>query len=154
MRAFPNELAPTRVPIIIPSDKLAAVVDFWVAWLGLTGWTHRIQLYTPKDFGSLGQTGAAWWELPIRHFNAAILDPDSVGPEESYDQEQTLVHELLHVCFAAWTDESFPGKREGTLFNLCVEQPLDRVAAALTVLGRTHPSHPLQPKRKTRKRRK
>lgn len=144
MRAFPNQLAPTRVPIIIPFDKLAAVVDFWVAWLGLTGWTHQIQLATAKNFGSLGQTGAAWWELSSRHFNVTILDPEEVGPEESYDQEQTLVHELLHVCFAAWTDESFPGKREGTLFNLCVEQPLDRVASALTVLGRAHPAHPLK----------
>jgi hypothetical protein len=152
VRAFPNELAPTRVPIIIPSDKLAAVVDFWVAWLGLTGWTHQIQLTTAKDFGSLSQTGAAWWELARRHFNVAILDQEEVGPEESYDQEETLVHELLHVCFAAWTDESFPGgKREGTLFNLCVEQPLDRVASALTVLGRAHPSHPLQKRAKARR---
>ena len=152
MRAFPNELAPTRVPIVIPAEKLAHVVDFWIAYLGLTGWSHRIQLVTAREFDNLNQMGGASWDLATSHFNVALRDPDDVVEDESYDMEQVLVHELLHVRLAAWTDESFPpGKRHGILFETCVEQPVDRVAMVLTTLGREHPSHPLKPKRKKRR---
>ena len=152
MRAFPNDLAPTRVPIVIPSEKLAAVVDFWIAWLGLTAWSHRIQLVTAREFDNLNQMGGASWDLAVSHFNVALRDPDDVGENDCYDMEQVLVHELLHVCFAAWTDESFPpGTRRGVLFDTCVEQPNERVAMVLAELGRAHPAHPLRPKRKKRR---
>lgn len=149
MRAFPSELAPPTKPVTIPLDKLSAVLDFWIAWLGLAGWTHRCVLSTPTDFGDTSQHGAAVWDLATSHFNIALLDPDHAAPDEGYDMEQTLVHELLHVRFASWTDQAFPpGTRGGVLWEMCAEQPIERVAIVLTELGRAHPSHPLKRRRR------
>jgi len=152
VRAFPNELAPTRVPIIIPEDKVAEVVDFWVAWLGLTGWTHQITFVTMKEFGSTSQQGAAGFDLALQHFSIGILDPSEATPDQSYDMEETIVHELLHVVTAPWLDASPQFEsRDGTLYQLCVEQPVERLSKVLTALGRAHPSHPLKKKRAPRK---
>lgn len=151
MRGFPSPIVPSRFPVIIPEEKLAEVLDFWVAWLGLTGWTHRFQLVTAKQFESFTQTGGANWNLAAQHFNVYVLDPSEVEDDDTYDQEQVIVHELLHVVYAAWLDNSPEfNDRDGVLFETCVEQPNERVAKVLTALGRAHPSHPLKKKRSRR----
>lgn len=148
MRAFPAALTPPTGKVLIPDGKLSAVLDFWVAWLGLTGWTHRCYIASAREAGRSNQ-GSAVWNLATMHFVISIIDPDDVPEDESYDMEHTLVHELLHVCYAAWLDASPQfADREGTLYDLCVEAPNERVSMVLTELGRAHPEHPLRPRKR------
>lgn len=145
MRAFPRDLAQPDAPVLVPPDKLLAVFDFWIDYLGLRGWTHKLHLAERREFGNTDQLGAASWEFAVMHFNVAILDPEEVGDDEPYDMERTMIHELLHVRYAAWLEASKGtdiAKRE-TLFETCVEQPNERVSMVLCALGRHHPDHPL-----------
>ena len=99
----------------------------WQKRLGLMDW--RIRLYTnvnATDMSDHGFQGEAGWDEASKTAKIKILNPAQYGSRVvPFDEEETLVHELLHLKFALLDNSG------NALQDRIVHQLIDDLARAL-----------------------
>lgn len=115
-------------------DALQEALDWWCAQLGLSDWAIDVQRKRACEMPEA--YARVHWTLPHRRATISMIRASDVtATADPMDEEQTLVHELVHVCLAALDDST--DMAAGTdQYSLCVEQPVDRLAFALVNLRR------------------
>lgn len=111
--------------------ELEAACRYWQELLRLQHWDVVVRLARQYEMDA-GNQGECEWNLRkrmalIKVLDAADWDPRTPWPQ---DQEQTLVHELLHLHFAPFRAE------QGTAEDTAQEQAIDAIARALVELKR------------------
>jgi hypothetical protein len=128
------------INVYLTGEELEQLLDYWVPRLGLQAWKINLKITRAPDLPQDHIQGAATWLASRRAATVHLLDPRDHRTEEPrlwYDMETTLVHELLHVVFAEWTDRSRSDiEGDGTVHSVCVEQPIDQISEALVALRR------------------
>lgn len=119
-------------------DHVAEMIEYWKPKLGIYDWA--IDLTVKKQINVHDEAMASsHWALSRRQAWLELSRSDSRSENQmADDQEMILVHELLHVVFAAWHDSSRP--RLGTNdveYDVCCEQPIDQLAETLVLMRRS-----------------
>lgn len=112
---------------ITTSRQLRALCNEWLKLFGLQDWVVACE-FKPRSSEELG--GADGANYPINERKVAwiwVARPSEIHPDEI---EVTLVHEILHLFFAA-----LPA-RSAELQRLTEEQAVDRLATVLVALRR------------------
>lgn len=107
-------------------DELRAACEEWQKRLRLQDWVVKCRIARNKE-GLEKVQGNCTWVLTKKMATILVLDPldypdDTMHPQ---DMEQTLVHELLHLHFCPFDDESNTPK------EIAIEQAVDCIAFAL-----------------------
>lgn len=112
-------------------DELQALCHEWQGVLRLQDWDVKVFVVRKRDLSSGDVMGEISFTLPKKTAVISILDPVDYDPDIAWgqDQEQTLVHELLHLHMAPF-DHS-----EG-LEHTAMEWAVDSIAKALVSLKR------------------
>lgn len=110
-----------------PEPVTVKTLRKWQKRLGLMDW--NIRMYTNVRYHNMeseGAEGHVQYSEEHRTARIQILDPDHwTLADFSFDQEKTLVHELLHIKFSL-LDES-----DNPIQNRIVHQLIDDLARAL-----------------------
>lgn len=111
----------------------SALVRYWIRALGLTDWTIKVRLKCkPDEFGARDRSGEAEYQTVIKCAAIRVIDGSCFTPRvRAFDEEQVLVHELLHLKFALIYPEN-----EGTRAT-ATHQLIDEMAWALVRARRT-----------------
>lgn len=114
-------------------EELQALCGVWQRRLRLQDWIVEVQVVRARDMDTDGDHGNSLWNLTSRRAIIRLLDPIDYAPDGQvpYDQEHTLVHELLHIYFALC--DTKPDTPERT----AQEQAIDSIAGALVALARS-----------------
>lgn len=82
--------------------NLKKSMKYWIDVLGLANWDiYLIDNCSPNDMRLDSCKGETEYDVVGRTAVIRIIDPKDYGDRiVPFDQEQTLVHELLHVKFA------------------------------------------------------
>jgi hypothetical protein len=113
--------------------ELKSLCSEWQERLRLRDWKVVARIKRVASFDVSNMQGECSWTLENKTAFIKILDTidysdDCVFPQ---DQEKTLVHELLHLHFAEWTNES-----KDCRTPVHGEQGIDCIAEALIKLKR------------------
>ena len=89
--------------VIFTQDQLQQKLLEWQKRLRLQDWIISIKLVRERDMDLEGVQGEVFWVIEKKMATIKILDPIDYPPDnmEPQDMENTLVHELLHLHFAA-----------------------------------------------------
>ncbi len=126
-----DEFKPIQVTWTL--EQLVEAGEWWADVLGLGGWTIDIEL--ARGFTIPESEAEVTWTLTKRRATVRLLDPNDKPNGDPIDMERALVHELLHVVFAAWDDSSRDGMSE-ILIAVGIEQPIERLAILLVAFRR------------------
>lgn len=112
-------------------EELKSACEEWQKRLRLQDWVVKCKISRNKDVATNSQ-GHCNWVIQKKMATILILDPldypeDTMHPQ---DMEQTLVHELLHLHFAPFDDESDTPK------EVAIEQAIDCIAYGMVQLHR------------------
>lgn len=119
--------------MIFSDDKeLKAALEKWQHLLGLDAWVIRASIVRQMDMDDPDAEGHSNIVFSRRAALITILDPVDYPSDAivEQDMEQTLVHELLHLCF-----EGFAPKEDSMEYTL-MEQEIDMLATTLVCLNR------------------
>lgn len=112
-------------------EELADLCAAWQRRLRLQDWEVRVRLVQRGELDHPDVYGKIDWLLHHKAASISLVDSaDMAAHDPHYDQERTLVHELLHLHFLAWETES------GTPADTALEQALTALARALVALHR------------------
>jgi hypothetical protein len=117
-------------------EELQTKCEEWKKRLRLQDWIVKCKIARNKDVVANAQ-GHCSWVIQKKMATILILDPldypdDTMHPQ---DMEQTLVHELLHLHFAPFDDETDTPK------EIAIEQAIDCIAFSLVNLYREKNDH-------------
>jgi hypothetical protein len=115
--------------------ELQELCEEWQERLSLRDWRVTAEFVDTNALGD-DSVGDNHWTLPLKLSTIRILE-DRYIPASSIagDAEETLVHELLHLHFAKWSDETYLKSDEyGTPVE--GEQGIDAISRALVALKR------------------
>lgn len=116
--------------------QIEKIKDEWIRRLGLTDWNIIIKnKCKPGDFVEQNCDGEVRYIESTKKAIIRILDGRYWEPSEfcSFDPEQILVHELLHIKFHLLDDSSNP------IQDRIVHQLVDDMARALVDAKRSEP---------------
>lgn len=120
--------------------EVTALCSEWQSALHLDHWRVNVSISPLRDIGPDKQGKCTFTER-ILHAHIQVLEPADYPPGyPEQDIEETIVHELLHLWFAAVTplsDDEF----QDTMF----EQAIDTVARTLVEVKRRKNAGDLQP---------
>lgn len=132
-----------RTPSTADCSKpdLIALLAKWKKILKLRDWDIRIKYARAYDLPE-GKVGTSGWVARNASALIKILDPVDYSPDSVWPQdvEGTVVHELLHLHFAAIDDLIV-----GNLAGIVLEQAINRIENALTSLDRAKQRTTTQP---------
>lgn len=136
---FSNPTDQTCRNVYFTGEEIETLMHFWVTRLGLQAWQFTLAITRQPDMNREGAQGAVAMTHSRRFAGIQLLDPRDHRPETDlpYDMEQVLVHELLHILFLPL--DRAQGMRiesDTILHDVCIEHPVDRIAAALVALRR------------------
>ncbi|GAA0390457.1 hypothetical protein [Paenibacillus motobuensis] len=116
--------------VILTEEELRAKCAGWQKILRLQDWIVITKIKRDRDMTLEGVCGECSWQLSKRMAAINILDPIDYPPEtiERHDMELTLVHELLHLHFAALHDQGGNETPE--------EQAIEAISRGLVYLAR------------------
>lgn len=128
---FPEERAIGDV------EQLTEMAEWWKPKLGIADWALNLDILPMIDIHNQGMAESrtiiarriAWIKLSRSGTRADGGVPD--------DMEQSLLHELLHVQFAAWHDYSDTHGQTSLEQDVCSEQSIDQLAETLVTLRRS-----------------
>lgn len=127
-----------QVPVernINDDPKLREIIEYWKPWLGISDWAIRLEVKSQINVANEGLAASqSNLERRLATIELAHSDTRWEGCRED-DSEQSIVHELLHIVFAAWHDRT----REVTSVEkaVCFEQPIDQLAETLVRMRRS-----------------
>jgi hypothetical protein len=109
-------------------EQLDEVCAEWQKTLRLQDWKVKVNIRRQNEMSINNVAGEVDWTLTLKQANINILDkvdypPDLMTPQ---DQEQVLVHELLHLHFAPFDDFDRDSKE-----YVLMEQAIDLIACGL-----------------------
>jgi hypothetical protein len=115
------------------NDELQTACTEWQKRLRLQDWIVKPKLYRERDMKLSGCQGECEWQLKTKIAAIRILDVVDY-PEDliiDQDMEKVLVHELLHLHFAALYADT-----KDASINDAQEQAIDCIAYSLVDLYR------------------
>ncbi|MCR5336500.1 MAG: hypothetical protein K6E42_08110 [Synergistes sp.] len=117
-------------------QTLEEICKEWAPRLGLGHWEISIRWADEKDIEEMGPWADAHVKYKFCVERAAIRvkkeeDCKPIDASDSYDAEELIVHELLHLVFAHFPDGE-PDELKTDLFDTGI----DRIAKALVRLKR------------------
>jgi hypothetical protein len=112
-------------------EELQEKLVEWQKRLRLQDWLITTRIARNKDVSANSQ-GHCSWVINKKMATILILDPIDYPTDTMFkqDMEQTLVHELLHLHFAPFDDETDTPK------EVAIEQAVDCIAYGLVQLHR------------------
>ncbi len=119
-------------------DDIKEMIEYWRPKLGITDWVVELEVKNQIDVHNRGMAASHW--LLSRRVAWIDLSRSSSRQLNTLedDAEMSLVHELLHVTFAAWHNSSDPNMGTGGVeYDTCCEQPIDQLAETLVLLRRS-----------------
>lgn len=127
--------------VYLTAEEVVKIFSLWVRRLGLQAWQIELDVRRQADMPVTNAQGATCLTYALRRATIALLDPRDhrSGNDMSlkYDMETTLVHELLHIVLhAVGSEAGLIGHKEDTLYNTCIEQPIEQLSMALVALRR------------------
>jgi hypothetical protein len=122
----------------VSEEELRERLEYWQRVLRLQDWRIDVQRVGSDKLGV--DLGDVTTDSSARHAMVQILSEEAKDPTNPwqktfpiyYDEEYTLVHELLHIVF----DELIEHSAEDSDKNHREEQAINAVAEALITLGR------------------
>lgn len=119
-------------------DHVVEMIEYWQPRLGIYDWAIKIAVKQQINIHNEG-IAASHFNLARRQAWIDLSRSDSRNEDsDKDDQEMSLVHELLHVVFAAWHDSTRAHlKTSGVEYNVCCEQPIDQLAETLVLMRRS-----------------
>lgn len=116
--------------VILTEEELRVKCCEWQRILRLQDWIVVTKIKRDRDMALEGVCGECSWQLSKRMAAINILDPIDYPPDsiEPHDMELTLVHELLHLHFAALHDQDENEIPE--------EQAIEAISRGLVYLAR------------------
>jgi hypothetical protein len=118
------------------TDNVVEMIEYWQPKLGIYDWAIQMAVMQQINIHNQG-VAASHWLLSRRQAWIDLSRSDSRNLDSMKDdQEMSLVHELLHIVFAAWHDSSEHLAR-GVQYNVCCEQPIDQLAETLVLTRRS-----------------
>jgi hypothetical protein len=127
----------SREQLHLDDTQLDQVLAWWQRALGLDAWS--IELRRQRGFRMGDDCGRCTYEISNRSATINLIFHEDCAPEDvGFDDEQVIVHELLHLNFAAAQDALRTRDPKCSLleFDLCIEQPIDWLASLLVTLRR------------------
>lgn len=121
---------------ILTLDELKELCARWQEILRLQDWNIEIRISRGRDFEGEGEScGQVRWQLSRKEALIRILDPSDYSPDCIFpqDMERTLVHELLHLHFAAISNKAHDA---GLDIDVDLEQAMHCIDGALANLRR------------------
>ena len=120
-----------RMAVVFTQKELEHSLAEWQKRLRLDAWDVRIGIYRERAFDGGGRSGEISYSIESGKAVIKLLDPVDY-PDEDFpqDMEVTLVHELLHLKFAAFTPQ------DDTLEHRLFEQTVESMANLLVALKR------------------
>lgn len=118
--------APQPVILIFESlEELKERLDYWKLALRLQDWKISVAVVRAKELPGPTYDGSATISCDFKEARILIRDVSDLERDRvfSFDHEEILVHELLHVAFKGVGDDA-------------IEQPLDVLAQCLVALDR------------------
>ena len=117
--------------VIFTQETLKSALAEWQKRLRLDAWDVRIGIHRERTFDGGGRSGEISYSIESGKAVIKLLDPVDY-PDEDFpqDMEATLVHELLHLKFAAFTPQ------DDTLEHRLFEQTVESMANLLVALKR------------------
>lgn len=124
-----------RSTLSLDDNSSLAVFAWWQRALGLECWSIKLRRVRHWDMPTPDAVGSASYELSNRSGSVQLLEPfDYPDSITEVDEEQVIVHELLHFVFAP-VQEGI-GKATSIEKALFIEQPVDLLAKLLVALRR------------------
>lgn len=116
---------------LLSDEQIKEKLPEWQKILRLQDWDVGVKLVRARDMGE-GNLGEVKTNSEHKRAEISLLDPVDHDPvrQISYDMEETLVHELLHLHF-----DPFLAKDE-TSEATAQEQAINAMATALVTLKR------------------
>lgn len=114
------------------NEELQVMLKLWVERMKLQEWDIRASIIRGKDFILGDSCGEVNFLLSKAQATIHLLDPIDYPSDTAFEQdmEVTLVHELLHLKFAAFQPE------EGTLKHDLFERAIQTTAEFLVGMRR------------------
>lgn len=111
------------------------IMQEWINRLKLNDWVIKVNFNcSPNDMVLKDVCGETEWDEVSKCARINIIGEKDYGKRIiSFDEEKTLVHELLHLKF------SLLGENENELQNRLVHQLIDDLAKALVEAKRSFP---------------
>jgi hemerythrin superfamily protein len=107
-------------------EQKTALLNEWIRRIGLEKWTIYSTLdEIPSQMDNKDHAGEAEWHATEKIGYIRVLAKRYHELDDKYDFERTLVHELLHLKFAVFWDNS-----EGFATSL-LHQTIEKMASAL-----------------------
>lgn len=98
----------------------------WQRVLRLQDWLVKVQYSRNHEMQSISSVGQCHWFIESKEATISILDPADRRPcNWPHDEEQTLVHELLHLHFAPFAAQ------EDSPAAIAQEQAIDLITWGL-----------------------
>lgn len=119
------------------ADRMMNYFEDYKHLLGLDDWEIRLQLdCSPNELFTDNTAGECEWTESSKTAVIRIIDPKDYGERiVPFDQEKTLVHELLHVKLCLL------GESGNALQDRLVHQIIDDLAKAIVGARRMGESH-------------
>ena len=110
--------------------NLSKLTSKWQKILRLQDWGIHASIRRANEMVNTDAEGECYWTLSLKEGFIHILDPIDHNPRAIHppDIEETLVHEMLHLHFAQWDDDTEGG------IPVSGEQAIECIAQALTKL--------------------
>lgn len=118
------------------NDRLRTICYWWQQRLRLVDWAVDIRYAREHEFGPESTSaGDVSWLEEAKMARIRLLDPIDYKPDTytGYDEERTIVHELLHLHFVPFDIADGPG-------CMAQEQAINAIAQALVSLMRAAPA--------------
>lgn len=121
--------------VIYTQKELEKRLKYWQKRLNLRDWKFTIGIARASSLGGEHQGGINW-ELNSKSAMIRILDPEDYpgGTMVPQDMENTLVHELVHVHFAAISEKCNP--KPSDIYSFFEEQAIEALTDTLIQLER------------------
>ena len=117
--------------VILSQTELETLGREWQKRLGLEFWNIAYRIVRMSDFDCKKQ-GECSWTFSTAKAVIRLLDPiDYDNKYFSYDMEQVLVHELIHLHMAG-----FDQTKSGSIEDDMMERATEMIANALVELKR------------------
>lgn len=117
---------------IFPHDDAAALCAVWQKRLRLQDWDITVDFVPSGTLSGPATHADIVWKIHSKSARIRLVESaDMLANDPQYDQEDSLVHELLHLHFIGL------GVEDGTPADTVLEQSIWAISRALTSAYRT-----------------
>jgi hypothetical protein len=118
-------------------EHIWEMIGYWKPLLGISDWGIELGVKPAIDVCNRGVAASRW--ILSRRIGWVDLSRTDSRKDDAMpdDTEMSVVHELLHIAFAAWHEFTEETIRANSFSdNVCCEQPIDQLAETLVLMRR------------------